>query len=495
MNRLFWLFLALLLATAWHRSEHFDDAWFAEQAYWLVRDGRVHSAFFRGLNGWENQLFVFHKGFIYFGAALQGLLGFSLPVSKAVGAFWTAVGGVVLAMHMRWLGLAGRWTYLALLIYVANGMLIEYAFVNRPEPMYMALGFGSFSLLTRRRLLWAGVLAGLAVLTHLNGLSYVLAGLGWLLWHGLRPATPTAIRRVDWRGLITFGVAAGVVGAAYFADVALANAWSTFWMQFTHDPATSSVTGLADKLLISSKLHELLFHSEEEAALSALVLGVALLTFFWRKNTPAESTFDQVNRTETGRYLVLLLGSFALITKSNTDYYYLIFLPVMCVWVAQCVAGWPVAGATPTMTRWRSIGLPVLLGFYLLVGAYKVLVTIQSNGEQPNPVVENARLVAFIQQPGARVIAPLDFFYDQHQHYQIHGLTYYHLLNQRAYGGRMTVGQFFQLAEADSALAVISDYGRDFSYPIPKNTPARVGRYERVYQDAFKAVYLRRGRE
>ncbi|MBO0934533.1 ArnT family glycosyltransferase [Fibrella aquatilis] len=493
MKPLFLLFLVLLLATAWHRSEHFDDAWFAEQAYWLVHDGQVHSAFFRGLNGWENQLFVFHKGFIYFGAAVQGLLGFSLPVSKVVGAFWTLLGGVAIALHMRRLELGGRWTYRALLIYVANGMLIEYAFVNRPEPMYMTLGFISFSLMTRRRLLVAGILAGLAVLTHLNGISYVLAGLGWLVWDGLRPASPTLTRRPDWQGLLAFGAGAGVASALYFADVAVAGAWSTFWMQFTHDPATNHVTGLVDKLLITSKLHELFFHSEEEVALSVLVLGVTLLTFVRPQKQPDKLTPKRQSRTETGRYLLLLLGSFALITKSNTDYYYLIFLPIMAVWVAQCVAGWS-GRALPGVGRWHAVGLPVLLGLYLLAGAYKVFVTIQTNKEQPDVAAKNARLANFIQQPGARVIAPLDFFYNQQAHYRIHGLSYYHLLNQKTYDGHLTANQFFQLAEADSAAAVISDYGRDFSYPIPKETPARIGHYERVYRDKWNEVYLLRSK-
>ena len=481
MKHLFWLFLVLLIATAWHRSEHFDDAWFAEQAYWLVHDGRVRSAFFQGLNGWENQLFVFHKGFIYFGAALQGLFGFSLPVGKAVGAFWTLVGGLAVWQQVRWLGLATRWGYLALLVYIANGMLIEYAFVNRPEPMYATLGFVSFLLLVRGRTAGAGLLAGLAVLTHLNGLCFVLAGLGWLGWqqrgHGLRPA-------------LRFGLTAAASSGLYFADVLLANQLPMFWAQFTDDPATSHMTSLTDKLLISSKLHELFFHSEEEATMSALVMGVAVLTYWPWPRTRPEPIDGAAALAGTGRYLLLLVLAFVLITKSNTDYYYLIFLPVMCVWVAQCVASWSATGTSPVMVQWRSYGLGLLLGVYLLAGAYKAVITIRSNFEQPDVVEKNARLAALIQQPGARIIAPLDFFYDQQERYHIHGLSYYYLLNQKTYGGQMTVDQFFQLADADSAAAVISDYGRDFSYPIKKDAPARVGRYRRVYQDEWNAVYL-----
>lgn len=484
MNRLFWLFLTLLVATAYHRSEHFDDAWFAEQAYWLVRDGRVRSEFFRGLNGWEKQLFVFHKGFIYFGAALQGLLGFSLPVGKAVGAFWTVVGGLAIWWQVRWLGLATRWVYLALLVYVANGMLIEYAFVNRPEPMYATLGFISFLLLVRGRTAGAGLLAGLAVLTHLNGLCFVLAGLGWLGWQQRGNALRPALR---------FGLTAAVGSSLYLADALRANQLPMLWAQFTNDPATSHMTTLFNKLLISSKLHELLFHSEEEATMSALVVGVLVLTYWPWPRTRPEQVDGAAALASTGQYLLLLLLAFVLITKSNTDYYYLIFLPVICIWITQCVAGWSATGTSPIMASWRLYGLGLLLGVYLLTGAYKAVITMQSNRRQPDVVQKNARLASIIQQPGTRIIAPLDFFYDQQEHYRIHGLSYYHLLNQKAYGGQMTVDQFFHLAEADSAVAVISDYGRDFSYPIKKDAPARVGHYRRVYQDEWNAVYIRKG--
>ncbi|MBO0937334.1 hypothetical protein J2I47_12325 [Fibrella sp. HMF5335] len=497
MNRLFWLFLVLLLATAYHRTQHFDEAWCAEQAYWLVQDGHVHSEFFRGMDGSEQQLFVFHKLFVALGALVQGWLGFSPPIGKAIGAFWTLVGGLAIWWHLRWLGLRDKWISLALLLYVANGMLIEYTFVYRPESMYAALGFLSFSFLNRGRLLVAALLAGLSVLTHLNGLCFVLAGLGWLLWNNHRPAnspanTPQSATATPWPTVFGFGFVAALVSSFYLADALFANQLAGLWDQFSNISTISRVSTISDKLLISSKLHELLFHSEEETSLSALVIGVVGLTYWPGQYTLPKQTIVTSESAKTGRYLLLLLLAFALITKSNTDYYYLIFLPFMCVWVTQCVASWSTAKTAPVMVRWRSYGLGLLLGVYLLAGAYKAVVTIQSNMAQPNIVQKNAQLAAYIQQPGARVIAPLDFFYNQHEHYRIHGLTYYHLLNQKSYGGRLTVGQFFGLAEADGAVAVISDYGRDFSYCIPKETPARVGRYERVYQDDLNAVYLLR---
>ncbi len=55
------LLIGALLVTCCYRTEHFDDAWFAEQSYWLVKDGWVRSELFRGMNGWEDRIYVVRR--------------------------------------------------------------------------------------------------------------------------------------------------------------------------------------------------------------------------------------------------------------------------------------------------------------------------------------------------------------------------------------------------------------------------------------------------
>jgi|GEM_PF-4903391 len=45
--------VALALASYYHRYPTSDDAWFAEESYWLLHNGKVRSEFFSGFLGWE----------------------------------------------------------------------------------------------------------------------------------------------------------------------------------------------------------------------------------------------------------------------------------------------------------------------------------------------------------------------------------------------------------------------------------------------------------
>jgi hypothetical protein len=48
----------------YHRYPTEDNAWFAEESFWLLKVGYVKSAFFSGLLGWGNNYFLSHKFFI-----------------------------------------------------------------------------------------------------------------------------------------------------------------------------------------------------------------------------------------------------------------------------------------------------------------------------------------------------------------------------------------------------------------------------------------------
>ena len=198
-----------LLFTCYYRAEHFDDAWFAEQSYWLVQDGWVRSELFRGQNGWEDRIYVFHKLFIYAGALVMRIAGFSLVASKLLTTLCGVIAGCMIWHYNRRRGRQQQW--LSVILYFGCGTIIRYFNVNRPEIMCMMLGFGSYMSLDRPdgkppKAKLAGGLAGLAALTHLNGLIYLFAGAIWLLV------------RIGWRPVILFILAGGLVLSLYFAD-------------------------------------------------------------------------------------------------------------------------------------------------------------------------------------------------------------------------------------------------------------------------------------
>ncbi|MBO0934534.1 hypothetical protein [Fibrella aquatilis] len=467
------VFLALLLATFYNRTPNYDDAWFAEQAYWLAHDGRVRSELFRGVNGWEKQLFIFHKGFIYFGTLVQWLFGFSLPAGKSVGAIWTALLGLMLWVYGR--QVEDGWAlWLLLLLYVANGAVIELAFVNRPEPMYTVLGFGSFCLLTTNRWPGAAALAGLAVFTHLNGLCFVVAGVGWLL-----------SSRQWWRA-IGFGLVAGLVSSLYSLDVALSGQWATFWMQLTNEPALAHISGVSDKLIIILNVYRQFFINRTTTAFTMLVLGTLLL------NARRLLTNQTHPARPSALYLLWLVIGFALVTRTHTPNYAFIFVPFCAVVVARCIVS--VYQCQPVMSR-QAAGFYGLLTLYLLAGAAKAVYTIRTNYTTPVLAEQNARMAALIGHPGANVLAPVSFFYNQMSRYHLQAVDAYLFYYQSITGKKLTNAVLFSLAESTNMAAVITYDGKGPTASLSDTRPLpdslnHIGHYHCVYQDRWNSLYL-----
>lgn len=163
------------VASFYHRSCFIDDAWLGERAYWLAHEGVVRSELFRDLLGYEERMFVFHKVFALTGAAFIKLFGWSLYVLKSVSLLYLVMFLGLLFYYCRRFELSLPFALPALLL-LAHGLIGRAIFVYRPEVMLMTLGFGSFVLLRhfleQSRWGWlvaSAFVAGLCVLTHLNG--------------------------------------------------------------------------------------------------------------------------------------------------------------------------------------------------------------------------------------------------------------------------------------------------------------------------------------
>jgi hypothetical protein len=78
-----------------------DDAWFAEESFWLLKVGYVKSTFFSGFLGWEKTYFLSHKLFIALGAGLQYLLPLSPYTAKLSGLIPFVVLVVLLIFYQQ----------------------------------------------------------------------------------------------------------------------------------------------------------------------------------------------------------------------------------------------------------------------------------------------------------------------------------------------------------------------------------------------------------
>ncbi|QDK81877.1 hypothetical protein EXU85_26010 [Spirosoma sp. KCTC 42546] len=456
--------LGSLGLTYYHRTAHFDDAWFAEQSYWLAKDGWVRSEFFRGYNGWEDRIYVFHKLFVYAGALWMSATSFTLAFSKLLTPIFGCLTGFLIWYYNRRQSAEQRW--LAVLLYFGCGTLIRYFFVNRPEIMCMSLGFASYVALDRSeghptRLGLAGILAGMAALTHLNGLIYLMAGLLW------------AFIRMGWRSSIWFGIASGITLSLYGLDALLDGNIDRMIMQFLNDPATQAGLKLSDKLSVMLNYHQLFFHSHGEVPLSVLAL-LCLLIFrrYVRLSQPVLL------------YLVLLVSIFWVLSKSNFDFYFLLFVP----WMVLLVSDYLITYLPLLSPRYQSAGKWLLVGYFIF-SLFSVAKVLEENYIEVYIPTYNTQLAQHMPQLHTKIIAPISFFWGQQSNYQIHGLTYYHLMERRY--GPIPLSAFFKMADRDSVKYIVSDGFKNASYEIPSSVPERIGAFKRIFQDQYTSIYAR----
>lgn len=460
---LFLLVVALFI-TFISRAEYFDEAWFAEQSFWFIRDGRVRSELFQGYNGWENGLYVFHKLFVYAGALTMYLTGFSVATSKLVSIFFGLLGGYFVWHYSRHASREQQW--LSILLYLGCGTLIRYISVNRPETMCMTLGLASYLVLdtqgsSRPKPLVAGVLAGLSALTHLNGLIYLVAGAGWL------------IMRTGWRTAFLFAIAGGLTVSLYGLDAWLDGNMAVLVRQFLGDPATQQNLHLRDKLSVLADYHQLFFYGQNETALTVLVLlcGIAFRQYI-RLSQPVF------------QYTLLLIISFWLLTKSITDIYFLLIVP----WFAILAATW-LTRYVSYQPAWQRKTAQVVLILYGLISVVQFVNVINENRGSLNTEAHNALLAKHMPEKQANVIAPIEFFFGQMDNYNILGMTYFYLLEREK--GPIPLNMFFKEAEQANVTYIISDHRLNASYDIPVNAPAQIGAYRRVFQDSWNTIYAR----
>lgn len=386
------ILIALTATTYVNRIPTGDDAWFAEQSYWLQKEGVIRSEFFRGILGWEKQLLVSHKLFLAFGAGLIKLFGFGLPTVQFVGliSFCAILAELMLYIHHQRKLNQMYYLLMILILVFSNRVLIRLSFENRPELMLAALGFGSFLCINseKNKLVksaLAGWLAALAILAHLNGVIYLMAGAGTYLF----------TRR--YRECALFLVVGGVVASMYFIDIVQArDGFNTWYYQFRNDPATQNAFGLSAKLIVMLTFPRLFFESPEQAALSLLFLFV-----LWQQR----SLISQLP-VKLKTYSLLVLIAFWLVTKNGSGTYMPLFMPFMLAILYELYQLRP-------FTNW---GLKLVLALYFIIGIYGTIELIHKNLTLGSFPTAYKNLRGHIPKHTVGLV-PLTFFFDEYEQY------------------------------------------------------------------------------
>lgn len=320
------------IISMWQRYAYIDDCFFGEQAYWLAKDGIVRTKTIQAGLGWEERLFVYHKLNIWIGAQIIKTLGWSVYYFKTFTlivylSFFFVLKKYLQIDRSRFPDL----TYLLVCLFIfINPLTFIYGFTYRPEILVMVTGFVSFMALEKvrtsdsRSFLWiiiAGITAGLAFLTHLNGLIFAVSGFFYLVIYR------------KYRFLIPYLFSCGIIMFFYFIDLLPPGNMARFLAQINNWPddvagnfhsKSNVIIGVFVKL---STEHQRFFWSDRVFAFSILFFLSVLLAFKHLKETHRPLLV----------YTAMLILWLNLLGSQIAERYLLYYFPMMALLIALSV--------------------------------------------------------------------------------------------------------------------------------------------------------------
>lgn len=248
----FILSATIFVASLYHREITYDDAFFAEQAYWVNKVGYVRTQLFNDVMDWGVRQYIYLKLHVWQTALMARTFGWSAYIFKSAPLLYLLV--FIYFAHFyykRYLASTdAKSFYLFLALLLLNTYVVHFAFENRPEIMMMCVGFLSFLCMRQGikfekspYIILSGILAGTTVLFHFNGLIFITAGVGLIIY--MR----------HYRYLTLFIIAAGMIAPIYWYEMASNHAIGIAIDQIKNYPSLShegfSLKYLLKKILFS----------------------------------------------------------------------------------------------------------------------------------------------------------------------------------------------------------------------------------------------------
>jgi len=239
------LYLGFFVYSLLGRVPDIDDAWIGEHAYWLAKDGYVHSELMRGIGLQEEQSVIHHKLFNLQGALLVKMFGFSTYTLKSLSFLYFLVFIILFyfyTVEKKRLFKPEHYLF-ALTLLIVSPYIFKYSFLYRPEIAMMTIGFAGYIMLEKylearnRKILYlflAGFFFGITMATHLNGVIFVLAGLLLLIWNKKFSAASI------------YGLGAVLGFSPYFYDLTSLASLHLWYLQFFNNPSLDSLSQIPD---------------------------------------------------------------------------------------------------------------------------------------------------------------------------------------------------------------------------------------------------------
>ena len=454
--------ILLTLATFYRRFPTGDDAWFAEQSYWLAKSGIVRSNYFKGMLFWDHHLLVSHKFFILIGSLVYSVFGISLYAFQSISFVAELILIALIYSYIRRRNLGKQAVWMLLFLIFGNISLVTMSFENRPEIILAVLGFASFLCLDKSSKYWAalaGIFAGLALLTHLNGIVFVVAGFFLL------------VKTKRWLDVIFYSLTSFCISILYFLDVFLSEQFQLWYFQFTHDPAVVSSLGLQHKLMVMLKFPLIFVGSFKEVGVT-LILGTFL---FLNKSRLKELPKNVVY------YLIFSVFTLWIITKSITGFYQLLFLPLLIVLILELMS---FLKSEYWLNKW-TIFVFFLFSFIDIFGQVQLLNKIHKYPYLPEKYAEISKKI----EDKSCGIVPLNFFFNGYDQFgQLYCIENFWPMN--VHREEHTLAELGQFAVDRKVNFIVIDK-HSLNKPAEINNKSKIPSFQLAYSDGNLFLFTR----
>lgn len=362
-----------------------DEALLAEHSYRIVTEGDVRSEFFFGMgSGLEYIQLQYHKLFVIVGSFFSYLFGNSFIVFRAVTVLFSTLFVLLFGKYLL-KNENKEYLILTISLLFIQSTFNTFTIVFRPEVMVMFCGFCSWIFIEKsltngsKYAMLSGLFAGLALLTHLNGIIFVASGFLLLLF--MR----------QFKSSFGFLTVAVVISLFYFWDINNAEMFSLWLEQFRNDPTmveknmnifVSSFTNLINE-------HKRFFHSGEEITLTLLL--IASVVFAWK--------YLKSEKQSLLIYLGLLIVFLGMIAHGKTVKYQILYMPYMFMIISY---------AFFQLKEKQKIIQMSLIGLFALVNIYS---SVKSLNFEYDPIEINHR-AAGLMEANTNVMAKERFFFN-----------------------------------------------------------------------------------
>ena len=401
---------AIYLVTMYNRYIQADENWFGEQAYWLLKEGKVKLKSIPLIFNWDTEFLVYHKLLVWFGAGIIKVFGWSVYPLKAFNLLCFIVCLLLIRKYLA--NESSAFKYLLMAIVLLTPLSLVKSFEFRPEVPVMMFGFASFLFLSKYldsgriiQICIAGLLAGLAFLVHLNGAIFCVTGVLVLLWYK------------KLKGAIVFSLIAIPVCFIYFLNLLEGDNFAQWAYNLKNWPSHNFSRAVDQNILITIvdriiSEQKRFFWNGEVAGISVLFFASLILKgkYLWNNHRVL------ILYTTSQILLLALLGS------HKAPRYLMFHVPFMALVIAYTIKN-----IAEQDKAWAKISILVLLlaqVVFLMVGAAHIL-------RKNNPhASKHEEVLSHIPQ-GASLIGPWELIYNGLENHQIYSYRSYEYLEEK----------------------------------------------------------------